>query len=116
MTRLHSHSDAMALIFGALSVTTLSYEEAIAIYLRARGILDDGNEMMGAAVPWHWVPGRISADAIAVILEDALYVEGGRIEGQGLAAVKIAEAAERGELKFLRLGSATPVSDTGGEK
>lgn len=42
-----THNEAMDLIRRAASVTTLSYEEAVAIYLRARGILMDGQEMLG---------------------------------------------------------------------
>ena len=51
-----THNEAMDLIRRAASVTTLSYEEAVAIYLRARGILIDGQEMLGAAVPADWQP------------------------------------------------------------
>jgi hypothetical protein len=51
-----SHDEAMTLISRASSVTTLSYEEAIAVYLRARGILRDGNEMLGAPIPDDWSP------------------------------------------------------------
>lgn len=53
---MKSHAEAMALISGAHSATTLSYEEAIAVYLRARGILRDGNEMLGAPIPADWNP------------------------------------------------------------
>lgn len=38
----------------------------------------------------------ISADGMAVILEDALRVENGRIEGVGYAVCKIASAVETG--------------------
>lgn len=40
---------------------------------------------------------KASADGVAVILEDALRVENGRIEGVGYAAVKIATAVETGK-------------------
>ena len=53
---LATHHGAMTLIDCACTVTTLSYEEAIAIYLRARGILADGAEMLGAPIPSGWVP------------------------------------------------------------
>lgn len=53
---LSPHDEAMSLIYGAHSVTTLSYEEVIAIYLRARGILRDGEEMLGAPIPSEWSP------------------------------------------------------------
>lgn len=42
----------------ALSVTTLSYEEAVAVYLRARGILDDGAVSLGDPIPQDWEPKR----------------------------------------------------------
>ena len=51
-----THDKSMKLIARTLTVTTLSYEEAIAIYLRSRGILKDGNEMLGAPVPDDWNP------------------------------------------------------------
>jgi hypothetical protein len=51
-----SHDEAMETIVGAAGVATLSYEEAIAAYLRMRGILNDGEEMLGASVPAGWTP------------------------------------------------------------
>lgn len=51
-----THEYAMDLISRAFSVTTLSYEEAIAIYLRARGILRDDSEMMAGPIPPDWTP------------------------------------------------------------
>ena len=51
-----THSEALDLICKACTVTILSYDEAIAIYLRARGFLRDGSPVMGAPVPDDWVP------------------------------------------------------------
>lgn len=56
-----THDEAMSLISRAHSVTTLSYEEAIAIYLRSRGILGDGEEVLGAPIPRDWVPAMAGA-------------------------------------------------------
>lgn len=46
-----SHDEAMDLITGACTVSFLSYEEAIAVYLRARGVLSDGAKTLGAPIP-----------------------------------------------------------------
>ena len=51
-----SHDDAMDLIRKALTVTVISYDEAIAIYLRARGFLCDGAPVLGLPVPEDWLP------------------------------------------------------------
>ena len=51
-----THSEALDLICKACTVTILSYDEAIAIYLRARGFLRDGSPVMGAPVPDDWAP------------------------------------------------------------
>lgn len=51
-----THDEAMQFISRTLTVTTLSYEEAIAVYLRFRGILNDGNEVLGAPIPKDWQP------------------------------------------------------------
>lgn len=50
------HDGAMSMILGAASVSPPSYEEAIAIYLRARGILNDGTGLMSAPIPSDWEP------------------------------------------------------------
>lgn len=49
-----THDEAMRLLRDV--GTTLSYEETVAIYLRARGILRDGQEMLGAPIPDDWKP------------------------------------------------------------
>jgi hypothetical protein len=51
-----THSEAMGMIRAANTVTILNYEEAIAIYLRARGILNDGQNMLGDLIPLDWKP------------------------------------------------------------
>ena len=51
-----SHADAMDIIKASATVTVLSYDEAIAIYLRATGLLADGADMLGAPVPDDWKP------------------------------------------------------------
>lgn len=70
--------------------------------------LDGAEKSAGRPVPVKAIPVEvvrarlaryISADGIAVILEDALHVEGGTIEGVGFAAVKIATAVETGNYK-----------------
>jgi len=55
-SRFKTHDEAMSLISRANSVTTLRYEEAIAVYLRARGILRDGQDFLGASIPSDWQP------------------------------------------------------------
>ena len=50
------HNGAMEYVLGAASVTTLSYEEAIATYLRARGILRDGAKALADPIPRDWAP------------------------------------------------------------
>lgn len=52
----HTHAEAMEIIRNAYSVTTLSYEEVIAIYLRSRGILNDDADLLGAPIPCDWKP------------------------------------------------------------
>lgn len=56
MSEFMSHNEALHLIQSAHSVSTLSYEEAISIYLRARGILRDGQKLLSAPVPEDWDP------------------------------------------------------------
>lgn len=53
-----SHEYAMDLIIRGASMSTLSYEEAIGVYLRARGILNDGARILGAPIPPDWEPPR----------------------------------------------------------
>lgn len=53
-----THDEAMDLILGAAGMTVLSYEEAIAVYLRARKILNDGERTLGAPIPADWTPQR----------------------------------------------------------
>lgn len=59
-----SHDEAMDMIIGCGRVTTLSYEEAIAIYLRMRGILEDGAEAMGAPIPVGWQPHGLGSENV----------------------------------------------------
>lgn len=54
--KAHTHEEAMDFIRAAHTVTTLSYEEVISVYLRARGILQDGADMLGAPIPRQWEP------------------------------------------------------------
>ena len=42
MSSPHSHAAAIGLVHAAAGVSMITYEQAIAIYLRARGILFDG--------------------------------------------------------------------------
>lgn len=51
-----SHEQAMQVIYDAMTVSTLSYEEAIAVYLRSRQILNDDPERLGDPVPKDWTP------------------------------------------------------------
>jgi hypothetical protein len=51
-----THEREMDTIRSASSVTILSYEEAVACYLRARGILRDDAELMCSPVPPGWTP------------------------------------------------------------
>lgn len=51
-----SHEQAMQTIFNVSGVSTMSYEEAVACYLRARGILRDEASYMAGAIPEDWVP------------------------------------------------------------
>lgn len=53
-----THDAAMNVIRGAACETALSYEEAVAVYLRLRGILDDGRECKGDPVPADWQPNK----------------------------------------------------------
>lgn len=46
-----NHDDAMDMVRAAARAVTLSYEEAVATYLRARGFLQDDAEVSGAPVP-----------------------------------------------------------------
>lgn len=50
------HEAAMSLIHGAATVRALSYEEAICVYLRARGILRDTSATLAAPLPPGWQP------------------------------------------------------------
>lgn len=50
------HHGAMSMVLGAASVSPPSYEEAIAIYLRARGVLNDDSALLGASIPADWNP------------------------------------------------------------
>jgi hypothetical protein len=52
--RWDTHDEVMKLILGAASVTTLSYDEVVAIYLRGRGIVQDDAEYMGEPLPEHF--------------------------------------------------------------
>lgn len=60
-----SHEAAMQTILNASGVSTLSYEEAVACYLRARGILRDDAEYMCGPIPHAWEPpaGKLSVQA-----------------------------------------------------
>lgn len=58
------HDEAMGMIIGCARVTTLSYEEAIAIYLRMRGILKDAAEAMGAPIPAGWQPHELGRENV----------------------------------------------------
>lgn len=51
-----SHDEAMDLIISASSTTALSYDEMIAVYLRARGILNDGAQPLASPIPPDWYP------------------------------------------------------------
>lgn len=51
-----THGQAIDLIRNAGREVFLSYEETVAIYLRARGILNDGAAELGAPVPEDWSP------------------------------------------------------------
>lgn len=53
-----SHEETMQMIINAARMSTASYEEAICIYLRARGILGGAYETLGDAIPDGWVPPR----------------------------------------------------------
>lgn len=56
-----SHDAAMDTILAASGMTTLSYEEAIAVYLRLRGFLQDGALPLAAELPAGFCePQRIS--------------------------------------------------------
>jgi hypothetical protein len=58
------HAAAMDLIHGAATVSSLSYEEAIAVYLRARGILKDTSTTLAAPIPQGWMPPLAATPAI----------------------------------------------------
>lgn len=60
-----THEAAMEAILAACGVTTLSYEEAIAIYLRGRGILRDGARVLGSPIPPGWTPDVAPAEVPA---------------------------------------------------
>ncbi len=51
-----SHDQAVQTILNASGVSTMSYEEAVACYLRARGILRDEAAYMSGPIPEDWVP------------------------------------------------------------
>lgn len=53
-----SHEDAMEIILATSTVASLSLEEVIAIYLRIRGILNDGEEILASPIPADWQPPR----------------------------------------------------------
>lgn len=60
-----THERAMQTILAASGVSALSYEEAVAVYLRARGILKDDARMMADPIPAGWEPpqGKLSVQA-----------------------------------------------------
>lgn len=49
-----SHAAAMGMVLAAAGVGTISFEQAVAIYLRARCILRDGAECLAAPLPAAW--------------------------------------------------------------
>jgi hypothetical protein len=63
-----NHAEAIDLIRNTARETFLSYEEAVAVYLRARGFLNDGATELGAPVPEDWSPVARSAVGIPVRL------------------------------------------------
>ena len=76
------HMEATDFIYSAASVCALSYAEAVAIYLRARGLLDDGVTHLGAPIPADWEPdplGRLYDRIEASFEGDGLSLQGGRI-------------------------------------
>lgn len=75
-----THDEAMDLIAETLTVTVLSYDEAIAIYLRARGFLRDGSPVLGAPVPDDWAPEPVVKAVERVMMQRGVYdeVTGGR--------------------------------------
>lgn len=52
----HTHAEAMSIICATSYVTGLSYEEAIAVYLRARHILRDEYSVLASPMPTNWEP------------------------------------------------------------
>lgn len=56
-----THDEAMHMIYNADGVAHLSYEEVVAVYIRARGILRDEfdgtpGKPLGAPIPEDWDP------------------------------------------------------------
>ena len=51
-----THDEAMAIINATAYVKSLSYEEAIAVYLRARHILKDTYDYLASPMPVDWEP------------------------------------------------------------
>lgn len=75
---MKTHDEAMGVISRACTVTILSYEEAIGIYLRERGILRDEHcagqpgEMLGAPIPLDWQPPQDRAPVRMLVNKDTL--------------------------------------------
>jgi hypothetical protein len=53
-----THEETMQLIYSASRMSTMSYEEVVCCYLRARGILGGAYETLAEAIPEGWVPPR----------------------------------------------------------
>jgi hypothetical protein len=90
------HDEAMSLIRRAHSVTILSYEEAIAVYLRARGILNDGEKVLGAPIPADWSPVRLSSHEA---MKEALWQLLDDMGENGLCVCQAAKDQARAALK-----------------
>ena len=75
-----THEEVMDDVRAILTVTTLSYEEVIALYLRGRGILQDGADLAAAPVPAGWTPPTVDTEEKLRISTKALQ----DIQGLGL--------------------------------
>lgn len=104
-----THDEAMDLISKAITVTVISYEEAIAIYLRARRFLRDGSPVLGAPVPDDWAPQPVIDSVRDIMKKRGVYDEMTGERDVNAVAIS-AIVASHHYIDSVRQDSAPPIS------
>ena len=104
-----THSEALDLICKACTVTILSYDEAIAIYLRARGFLRDGSPVLGAPVPDDWAPQPVIDSVRDIMKKRGVYDEVTGERDVNAVAISAIVASHR-YIDSVRQDSAPPIN------